>query len=461
MSPHPYFLAAVHVTHYVTRVTGAAALSLTKLAPTFHSTIIRPSHCTFHSVFSAPSDGYPAKMLIRLLLISVVLCAMIDFSQCDRGRCKTCRFIPYKRIKRGKYPGPPKRYYSRPPVSFPYIGAFSYTPPPNYMAEDDEPRPGPPSPYKVSKRPSNDGLGDDEINNLMKHLTKQDLDKIIEFAQEKQREERPYPNSLDNFSNQYNKYPKKREEIDIYKANNDDFKAFEQFEKEVSFPQREETTFKYKDNIPPAEKEKKYTFNGPYIDQKPYDNYATEEPENYVVKSRVVYQSDGTKQFENQQTTFNKQEYFGANQNGDSNDKEYLPKPSNLRDHYDGSYTDNVPNVVKPEASAYKVENFGDLPLMNYNSKLDTVSSYHVPHYTITTPTKYRGTVSTDSSSSVKAPPLEPAPPISAAKEQSDAHLKAVKIWSHKSKGTAYTLHNDGTLSLELPSRPKGSYDSY
>ncbi|XP_022827902.1 extensin-1-like [Spodoptera litura] len=55
---------------------------------------------------------------------------------------------------------------------------------------------------------------------------------------------------------------------------------------------------------------------------------------------------------------------------------------------------------------------------------------------------------------SIKAPPVEPAPPPSVAKEQSDAHLKAIKIWSHKSKGAAYTLHDDGTLSPEWP-RPK------
>ncbi|XP_026318978.1 uncharacterized protein LOC113229554 isoform X1 [Hyposmocoma kahamanoa] len=54
-------------------------------------------------------------------------------------------------------------------------------------------------------------------------------------------------------------------------------------------------------------------------------------------------------------------------------------------------------------------------------------------------------------SASQKYPEIEYAPPDATGKEHSDAHLKAVKIWTHKSKGTAYTLHDDGTLSLELP----------
>jgi hypothetical protein len=55
-------------------------------------------------------------------------------------------------------------------------------------------------------------------------------------------------------------------------------------------------------------------------------------------------------------------------------------------------------------------------------------------------------------------PKLELAPSREAAKEQSDAHLQAIKIWTHHSRGTAYTLHDDGTLSLEKPARPKPVY---
>lgn len=62
-----------------------------------------------------------------------------------------------------------------------------------------------------------------------------------------------------------------------------------------------------------------------------------------------------------------------------------LPSPSNLREQdYEISYTNNIPQVVNADNNPYKVENFADLPLMNYDdSKLDTVNSYNVPHYTV------------------------------------------------------------------------------
>lgn len=58
------------------------------------------------------------------------------------------------------------------------------------------------------------------------------------------------------------------------------------------------------------------------------------------------------------------------------------------------------------------------------------------------------------SSLSVKTPEVETAPPASVTKDQSEAHLKAIKIWTHKSKGVAYTVLEDGTLTLERPSKP-------
>ncbi|XP_026318979.1 uncharacterized protein LOC113229554 isoform X2 [Hyposmocoma kahamanoa] len=137
--------------------------------------------------------------------------------------------------------------------------------------------------------------------------------------------------------------------------------------------------------------------------------------------------------------------------------EEELPKPTNLREEeLVISHTNHVPAIVKPD-STYEVKNFGNLPLMNYhNSKLHTVSSYNVPHYTVTTtrqksPVLQLSSSSSSLSASQKYPEIEYAPPDATGKEHSDAHLKAVKIWTHKSKGTAYTLHDDGTLSLELP----------
>lgn len=66
----------------------------------------------------------------------------------------------------------------------------------------------------------------------------------------------------------------------------------------------------------------------------------------------------------------------------------------------------------------------------------------------------------TSAAASSYVPKIEAAPSAesSAAYAQSDAHLKAIKIWTHRSKGTAYTLHSDGTLSLEFPSKPRPKY---
>lgn len=140
-----------------------------------------------------------------------MLCLVID-------KCYS-QYRPYRRIKRGKYySSPPQRFYSRPPFSFPVGGTFPYTPPSNY--KDDEP-PYPGSRPKVSKPPTNDGLGDEDINNLMKYLSKQDLDKILdytktsttahnaglnEFKPNKYNEFRPSQNDISDTSYLYEKF---------------------------------------------------------------------------------------------------------------------------------------------------------------------------------------------------------------------------------------------------------------
>ncbi|XP_026736777.1 uncharacterized protein LOC113500260 [Trichoplusia ni] len=341
----------------------------------------------------------------------------------------------YARVKRGKYPGTPLRFYNRPPLSFPINGPFSYTPPP-FMEE--APYPGS-RPYKVSRRPTNDGLGDDDINNLVQHLTKQDLDKILEFAYDK------------------DKYNEKSKYVE-YK--------YSQSQKKESIVKPAYTNDHYRGNPEPSN-------NFHYQNENPYEKEMREMIKyvNYVTQATPVrdeLQDDrpAPYDFKVSQNT-----YPGPSnpQIPETNEEDNLPPPVNMRPaDYVASYTNNVPTVVQAESSSYKLENFGDLPLMDYNSKLHSVSSYHVPHYTVTQPKpaqrpqpdSYSQSFSSSTqlkpspaAASVKAPPYEPAPPPSVAKDQSDAHLKAIKIWSHRSKGAAYTLHDDGSLTPERPWR--------
>ncbi|XP_061713915.1 uncharacterized protein LOC133522584 [Cydia pomonella] len=389
------------------------------------------------------------------------------------------------RVKRGKYYSYPSRFYRRPPNSYPVKGAFSITPPPGYMMDDDEPpypgRPHDPRPKVSSSKRPNDGLRDEDINNIVKYLSKQDLDKLIDVASEKERfrenivERRPY----------------KRDESRVIKDTdystpgfslNGPYKIYESDKFNRNGPWVQES-----DSIPLHFKPQDEVYNGPFKSQnteefrsKPqeYDSkyngpYAPTDLLNYAedaTQSKIVYVNDDTANLQTEESMQNKQiSYLNAYIHHEINDmpkqvdngqrEELLPKPVNLREEdFDISYTNNVPTVVRP---SYKVENFGDLPLMSNAHKLDTVSSYKVPHYTVTSNTKYQPPPpppsSLSSSYSLPSVPLEPAPPISAAKEQSDAHLKAIKIWTHRSRGTAYTLHNDGTLSLERQ-RPKTKY---
>ncbi|XP_047990212.1 uncharacterized protein LOC125229427 [Leguminivora glycinivorella] len=381
------------------------------------------------------------------------------------------------RVKRGKYYSYPSRFYRRPPNIYPVKGAFSITPPPGYMMDDDEPYPG--RPYdprpKVSKRP-NDGLRDEDINNIVKYLSKQDLDKLIDMASDKERyrensvERRPYkrdesrvketehPTSGFSFNGPYKIY-----ESDKYNSNGPWVESesipvhFKPQDDVYNGPIRSQNTEEFR----PKPQENYNKYNGPYA---PTDllNYVED-----ATQSKIVYINHETPNMSTEESMQNKQisylnAYIHHEINGmpkqDIQREELLPKPVNLREEdFDISYTNNVPTVVRP---GYKVENFGDLPLMSNAHKLDTVSSYKVPHYTVTSSSKYSppppppsssSSSSSLSSSSYSSPsvPLEPAAPISAAKEQSDAHLKAVKIWTHRSQGTAYTLHSDGTLSLE------------
>ncbi|CAH2046775.1 unnamed protein product, partial [Iphiclides podalirius] len=359
------------------------------------------------------------------------------------------------RMKRAKYySSPPQRLYKRPPTS-PH-GAFSYTPPPNYMMDDEDQVPNY-RPSRHSRRPGNEGLGDEDIHNLMKYLSKKDLDKIVEYAVEK------------------DKYMVTRGEKPIYSKPENNYDHTQDFERN-----------------------QKFSFRGPYAN--PDNGYKQTNIDypyhrgNQIAESNPTGPLDGSLQdapgklyfdapLESEETIKSQQfavldAYIQQEINGMGGEKglsiftdgkdmreEQLPAPLNLRhEDYDISFTNNVPTVVKADGSSYKVESFGELPLMNYNSKLHSVSSYNVPHYTVTTPNMNQPAAQQSKSLSSPPPPadgnplLEVAPPVTNYRDQSDAHLKATKIWTHKSKGTAYYLHPDGSLSLERPLRPRPKY---
>lgn len=295
------------------------------------------------------------------------------------SHCDNCSPQEYTRIKRAKYYGPQK-FYRRPPTNYPTKGAFSYTPPPGYMDDEDK---HPSFRPKVSKKRTTDGLGDEDINNLVKYLTKKDLDKIIEFAGEK------------------GKYSDREHEMEYrqtYKRpeyNGQD----EDGEKFLNGPyineQKNTQRYALRDH-PNVQHQGNPNLN--YINDATQPRILNSNPQDVLNPGPVVYQNEAPNPriiYSNPpgipplqtpgQISFLNQNAEGSIFTDSSVMKEEtLPKPSNLRDDYEISYTNNVEKVVKSESSSYKVEDFGELPLMNYyDSKLHSVSSYNVPHYTV------------------------------------------------------------------------------
>lgn len=318
------------------------------------------------------------------------------------------------RVKRGKYYSYPQRFYRRPPMTHLTKGAFSYTPPPGYMMDEEDAYPGRP---KVSRKP-NDGLGDEDISNIVKYLSKQDLDKIVEIAAEKDR-------IRDNF---IDKRPFKREESKIIKANVQELT--DQSYTHNSPYKTQETEHKFNFNGPyrsqdsdpqfsPFKQDEKYSYR-PSINSEQFTNHKSPDNDNKIyngpfasnedllnfvddtTQPKIIYANNNgyfNAPLQTEESMQNKQvSYLNAYIHHEINDmppgngpanvftdsqmmkEEELPKPLNLRDDFDISYTNNVPTVVKPD---YEAKNFGDLPLMSNDYKLDTVSSYKVPHYTV------------------------------------------------------------------------------
>lgn len=339
-------------------------------------------------------------------------------------------------------------------MAFPIKGVFSYTPPP-FMQDDEAPYPGN-RPYKVSKRPTKEGLGDDDISNIVKNLSKQDLDKILEFASEKDK----YAYKNKEVENEYYR-PLQKENLqrptytkDFYNENVDAKyqaeKPYEiEFKKYINYV-TEATSVK---DVPQDErrnpnsteaKPNQVSFYGPQRDGPPpfkntdqnnvlhpfqgfsaeagstkFQGFGTQDDRPTQLKGLGSQDSyphrDKPFVFQDEQpTTFKahglleeqirpasltdsvtNQNYLNSQKfnvdpgssNPDfteTNEEEKLPPPTNMREEdFDVSYTNNVPAVVKVDSDSYQVESFGDLPLMNYDSKMYSTSSYHVPHYTV------------------------------------------------------------------------------
>lgn len=346
---------------------------------------------------------------MKLVIVLLVFGAVIAKTQSDNGYSRPHGlYMPgYTRIKRVKYSNPPQRFYSRPPASSPNKAVFSYTPPPAYMMENDEPPyPGNPGNLRpqISKKPINEGLGEEDLQNFVKYLSKQDLDKILEYAghsRESERTRDPYEKkseyrpTTEEYRNIYNSI----QDPEIYspKPNEDDSKIFSALVKEIDFErklnsfQEKMPTSEYKNNpasykvgpSPLFEEFNDYQNANPIRDHSNNQaTYATEPTPLSAYHTNHIYNTLLDTQESSRQAT-----YSNIHNNGVTDSKvlteEMLPRPVNLRDDQDFevSFTHNVPKFVKAES--YKLENFGDLPLMNYNSKLDTLSSYHVPHYTV------------------------------------------------------------------------------
>ncbi|CAB3254384.1 unnamed protein product [Arctia plantaginis] len=380
-------------------------------------------------------------------------------------------------------------------MSAPIQGPFSYTPPP--FINEKPSYPGR-RPYKVSKIPkpsNNDGLGDDDISNIVKYMSSQDLEKLLEFVQNKDQ-------GYNKYKDRYNS----NEYMRTYKRENKEFSAYEKptsHKEEIDFlnyvteptfdnflkaqetqyskPTREHSERIRAANIP--NELASFSSEQHYINSDntasfsiPTKKHNTESIPTYLniftAQESQPIQTHISSHYQNKDNTnrpvpdlvFNNSVFL------ETNEEEKLPPPVNMREEdYESSFTNNVPKVVKPES--YDVQNFGDLPLMDYNSKLHDVSSYHVPHYSVTDTKPSQAVASmvsfpsssSSSSSLLKISPAaahilepiyEPAPPVSAAASQTDAHLKATKIWSYKSRGAAYTLNDDGSLTPER-SRPR------
>lgn len=333
-------------------------------------------------------------MGLTIVLLTLVLCAVIININCESTNCINCSTSDYARIKRVKYSYPPQRFY-RLPVVEPIRGLFPYTPPPNYVIDDEKQIPlfKPP---RVSKTPT-ERMSEEDINNIVKYMSQNDLDKLIEIAEKEkyidkykknERDERTRPGS-DIFK------------ADVRKIDADGFNPHFQGDWSHNYV-KESTQPKIIYRKPPPNKEfisQQLNYQGivPKINYMKdsskimYINYENQIPNKFSNPQDVIDSDldiNELKDYFNTVQKFNEMLTRDGHIFTDSSiiKEEELPKPTNLREEEQViSHTNHVPTIVKPD-STYEVKNFGNLPLMNYhNSKLHTVSSYNVPHYTVST----------------------------------------------------------------------------
>ncbi|CAG9562324.1 unnamed protein product [Danaus chrysippus] len=276
------------------------------------------------------------------------------------GDCYECRTKEYIRIKRGKYfSNPPSKFYDRPPYSPSIKGPFSYTPPPGNTPNDIGPPHHSPArrrPYKVSKRPD-EGLGEEDIHNIIKYLSNKDLNKLIEIAMESKR----YTGSNQQAESTLNE--------DVNNRNNE-----------------HENTKYFMGGLTNTEKYVPYSFQNNrntnyFTNSHQVPEYKPNmEPKDSFWQEQVSFLDTYIQKELNEKT----QEKINMYTDSETMNREQLPNTSDLHNHdFDASFTNNIPNVIKV-ASSYDIKNFANLPLMNNeNSKLDTVNSYEVPHYTV------------------------------------------------------------------------------
>lgn len=389
-------------------------------------------------------------MGLKIIFLTLALCTIIVSINCERfNDCTNCRPTDYVKGKGAKYySNSPQRFYRRPPMIQAVKGIFSYTPPPNYMKDNND-QSSPFRPSKVSKR-REEGMPDEDINNIIKYMSKKDLDKLVEMAEKEkyidkfknpernERDERTKPGSdiymadvqeieADNFNphlydDRRHNYVKESTETKLiymkppttnkeYRRQQSNF-DYQGINPNINYV-RDSSKVMYPN--PESQRPNKFTNLEDLID------YGINAPNSNNMKgssTKINYPNIPNIQYGPIRTTYTNlgnypslvhntgldmneiNQYFNFVQNfndlatkdghifTDSSimKEEELPRPVNLREEeYVVSHTMDVPTVVEADSS-YDVENFGELPLMNYeNSKLNSVSSYNVPHYTVST----------------------------------------------------------------------------
>lgn len=381
-------------------------------------------------------------MGLTITALTLVLCDVIININCERTN-------DYWRIKRAKYYPPLRFYRPTRMVPYgPAKGLFSYTPAPNYMMDDDKQSSSfrPPNVKGKSKRPTI-SMSEEDINNIVKFMSQKDLDKLIEMAEKEKYIDKYKIPEYNESEREIPKPGSDIYKADVQEMDADNFNPFSYGDSNHNYA-KESTQSRIIYRKPPNKEYLSQQLNyqgiNPDINYMKdsskimYANSESPTPDKLINSQDIIdyemnvrnadYMKDISTQFtysnlpniengllktkyKNLEDNQSYIQHTGLDMNEVKEDfnlaynfnemitkdghiftddsilqDEELPKPLNLREEEQViSHTKNVPRVVKADSS-YEVKNFGDLPLMNYhNSKLESVSSYHVPHYTVST----------------------------------------------------------------------------